>query len=135
MATIARVLGILSFAASVLFVQHGAARAEMPAVTSLLTQELAGAPGREVTMITVEYPPGGEDPIHRHHAQALIYVLEGNVEMQAKGGELVKLGPGQTWSENPGDVHTVGRNASKTEPAKFLVVLIKDKGTPVLVPE
>ncbi|RIL02186.1 MAG: cupin [Proteobacteria bacterium] len=136
MTTNARALGILSIAASVLIVpQGGVARAEPPTVTPLLTKELAGVPGREVVMMTVEYGPGGADPVHRHHAQALVYVLEGSVEMQVEGGELVTLTPGQTFYESADDLHVVGRNASKTEPAKFLVVLVKDRGTPLLIPE
>jgi quercetin dioxygenase-like cupin family protein len=85
-------------------------------------------------MITVEYPPGSVDPIHRHNAQAFVYVLEGSIVMQVRGGKEVTLTPGQTFYEGPDDVHVVGRNASATEPAKFLVVLIKDKGAPVVVP-
>ncbi|HKN30555.1 MAG TPA: cupin domain-containing protein [Roseiarcus sp.] len=85
-------------------------------------------------MITVEYAPGGADPVHRHNAQAFVYVLEGSIVMQVKGGEEVTLTPGQTFYEGPDDVHIVGRNASNTKPAKFLVFLIKDKGAPVLVP-
>ena len=85
-------------------------------------------------MITVEYPPGGADPVHRHDAQAFVYVLEGTVVMQVRGGPEVTLGPGQTFYEGPDDIHVVGRNASTTRPAKFLVMLIKKKGAPVLVP-
>ena len=85
-------------------------------------------------MITVEYAPGGSDPVHRHNAQAFVYVLEGSIVMQVKGEKQVTLTPGQTFYEGPDDVHTVGRNASSTKPAKFLVFLIKDKGAPVLVP-
>src|SRR2546428_12941133 len=103
-------------------------------VTPLLSKDLTGIPGKEALMITVEYPPGSSDPIHRHNAHALVYVLEGSVVMQVKGGKQVTLTPGQTFYEGPDDVHVVGRNASSTKPAKFLVVLIKDKGAPVLVP-
>ena len=85
-------------------------------------------------MITVEYAPGGVDPIHRHNAHAIVYVLEGSIVMQVKGGREVTLNPGETFYEGPDDVHIVGRNASRTKPAKFLVFLIKDKGAPVLVP-
>ena len=88
-----------------------------------------------VLVITVEYAPGASDPIHRHHAQAFVYVLEGSIEMQVKGGELVTLTPGQMFYEAPDDLHVVGRNASSTKPAKFIVVLVKDQGAPVLVPE
>jgi quercetin dioxygenase-like cupin family protein len=124
----------LSVATSTLMLV-GAASAEPVTVTPLMTNDLVGAPGKEVQMITVEYAPGGSDPIHRHYAQAFVYVLEGSIEMQLKGGELVKLTPGQTFYEGPDDLHVVGRNASSTKPAKFLVVLIKEQGAPVLVPE
>ena len=86
-------------------------------------------------MITVEFPPGGADPVHRHNAHGFIYVLEGTVVMQVRGDKQVTLTPGQTFYEGPDDVHVVGRNASNTEPAKLLVFLVKDTGAPVLVPE
>jgi quercetin dioxygenase-like cupin family protein len=85
-------------------------------------------------MITVEYAPGGSSPIHRHNAHAFVYVLEGSIVMQVQGGKQVTLTPGQTFYENPSDVHVVSRNASNTEPAKFLVVLVKDKGAQVVIP-
>ena len=85
-------------------------------------------------MIVVEYPPGGAHPIHRHNAHGVLYVLEGSVVMQVKGGKAVTLTPGQTFYEGPTDVHVVGRNASTTQPAKFLVLLVKDKGAPALIP-
>jgi len=103
-------------------------------VTPLLSKDLTDIPGKEGLMITVEYPPGGSDPIHRHNAYGFIYVLEGSIVMQVKGGKEVTLTAGQTFYEGPDDVHVVGRNASKTEPAKFVVVLVKDKGAPVLTP-
>jgi quercetin dioxygenase-like cupin family protein len=112
----------------------GTAMAQEPKITSLMSKELADNPGKEVLMITVGYAPGGVDPVHRHNAQAFVYVLEGSIVMQLKGGNEVTLTPGQTFYEGPDDVHVVGRNASSTKPAKFLVVLIKDKGAPVLVP-
>lgn len=117
-----------------------AARAAAPAdleakVTQLMSKDLKEFPGKEGLMITVEYPPGSVDPVHRHHAHAFVYVLEGSIVMQVKGGKEVTLKPGDTFYEGPDDVHTVGRNASKTEPAKFVVFFVKDKGAPVLVPE
>jgi quercetin dioxygenase-like cupin family protein len=108
--------------------------AQQPTVTSLMSKDLTEIPGREVLMITVEYAPGGADPIHRHNAHGFIYVLEGSIVMQVKGGKEVTLTPGQTFYEAPDHVHVVGRNASSTKPAKFLVFLVKDKGAPVLVP-
>ena len=103
-------------------------------VTSLMSKVMTDVSGKEGLMITVEYPPGGSDPIHRHNAHAFLYVLEGSVVMQVKGGKQVTLTPGQTFYEDSNDVHLVGRNASKTQPAKFLVFLVKDKNAPVLVP-
>ena len=100
----------------------------------LMSKDLPELPGREVSMIIVEHAPGGSSPIHRHHAHAIVYVLEGSVVMQVKGGPQVTLTPGQTFYEGPDDVHVVDRNASSTQPAKFLVFLIKDKGAPALVP-
>ena len=112
----------------------GTLRAQEAKVTSLMSKDLPENPGKEMLMITVEHAPGGSSPIHRHNAHAMVYVLEGSVVMQVKGGKEVTLTPGQTFYEGPNDVHVVDRNASKTNPAKFLVVLIKDKGAPALVP-
>jgi quercetin dioxygenase-like cupin family protein len=103
-------------------------------VTELMSKDLTNLPGKEGLMITVEYPPGSSDPIHRHNAHGFIYVLEGSVVMQVKGGKEVTLTPGQTFYEGPDDVHVVGRNASQTKPARFVVFFVKDKGAPVLVP-
>ncbi len=108
--------------------------AQQPDVVVLMSKDLTDIPGKEATMLTVEYPPGGSDPVHRHYAQAFVYVLEGSVVMQVKGGKEVTLTPGQTFYEGRDDVHIVGRNASTTKPAKMLVVLVKDKGAPLLVP-
>ena len=111
-----------------------ASAAESARVTELMTKALDQFPGKEVTMITVEYPPGAVDPVHRHNASTFVYVLEGSIVMQMKGGRKVTLRPGQTFYEDPKGIHLVGRNASKTIPAKFLVLLVKDKGAPILVP-
>ena len=110
------------------------AMAQEPKVTSLMSKELPESPGREALMITVEHAPGGSSAIHRHNAHAFVYVLEGSVVMQLKGGQQVTLTPGQSFYEGPDDVHVIDQNASSTQPAKFLVVLIKDKGAPALVP-
>lgn len=112
----------------------GTVAAQEAKVTELLVKDLPDFPGKEGLMITVEYPPGSSDPIHRHNAHAFVYVLEGSIVMQVKGGKEITLTPGQTFYEGPSDIHVVGRNASKTKPAKFVVFLVKDKGTPVLVP-
>ena len=108
--------------------------AQTDPVKTLMTQDLSGVPGREVSMITVDYPPGASTPAHTHHAQALVYVLEGSIVMQAKGKEPVTLTKGQTWSEGPDDVHVVSRNASTSAPARYLVFMVKDKGAPILTP-
>src|SRR5262249_19026767 len=103
-------------------------------VTQVLSKDLTDIPGKEGIMLTVEYPPGGSDPVHRHNADAFVYVLEGSVVMQVEGGKEVTLTPGQTFYEGHDDVHVVGRNASQTKPAKFVVFMVKDKGAPVLTP-
>jgi len=113
----------------------GTLMAQQAKVTELFSKDLTNLSGnKEGLMITVEYPPGSVDPIHRHNAHAFVYVLEGSIVMQVKGGKEVTLTPGQTFYEGPDDVHVVGRNASKTKPAKFVVFLVKEKGAPVFVP-
>jgi quercetin dioxygenase-like cupin family protein len=108
--------------------------AQEAVVTPLMTKELADVPGKEALMLMVEYPPGSSDPVHRHNAHAFVYVVEGSIVMQVKGGKPVTLTPGQTFYEGPDDIHVVGRNASSTKPAKFLVLLVKKQGAPALVP-
>jgi len=103
-------------------------------VTPLLTQALAGIEGKEVSMVTVTYPPGGASSAHRHNADVFVYVLEGSVVMQVDGGEPVTLTAGQTFHESPEDVHRVSKNASDTKPAKILAILVKDEGAPATVP-
>jgi len=128
-------LGLLFLMPATLMAQQPAAsQAPQASVTSLTSKDLPEFPGKEALMITVEYPPGSVDPIHRHNAHAFVYVLEGSIIMQVKGGKEVTLTAGQTFYEGPDDVHVVGRNASSTKPAKFVVFFIKDKGAPVLVP-
>jgi quercetin dioxygenase-like cupin family protein len=108
--------------------------AQEPTVTPVLTKELPDLPGKELLVVTVDYAPGGADAVHRHNADALVYVLEGSVVEQVKGGKPVTLMPGQTFYEGPDDVHNVGRNASRTRPAKLLAILVKNKGAPPVVP-
>jgi quercetin dioxygenase-like cupin family protein len=112
----------------------GALVAQEAKVTELMSKDLTKCPGEEGVMMIVDYPPGNVDPIHRHNAHAFVYVLEGSIVMQVRGGKEVTLTPGQTFYEGPDDVHVVGRNASKTEPAKFVLFFVRDKGAPVLVP-
>ena len=117
-----------------LYLMRSPITAQQAEVVPLMSKDLTDIPGKEAVMITVTYPPGSSDPVHRHYAHAFVYVLEGSVVMQVKGGKEVTLTPGQTFYEGPDDIHVVGRNASKTRPAKFLVVMLKDKGSPILVP-
>ena len=116
------------------FLISGALIAQDAQVTPIQSKDLADFPGKEGLMITVVYPPGSSDPSHRHNAHAFVYVLEGSVVMQVKGGKEVTLTPGQSFYEGPNDIHVVGRNASATKPAKLLVLLVKNKGAPVLIP-
>lgn len=104
-------------------------------VTPLISKDLAGVSGKEAQMYTVDFPPGYSSPVHRHNAQVFLYVLEGSIVTQVKGGKEVTLTPGQTYYEDPNDIHAVSRNASSTKPAKFLVFLVKEKGAPSLVLE
>ena len=108
--------------------------APQPVVTPVMLKDLADVPGKEMLMITVEYPPGAVESIHRHDAYAFLYVLEGSIIEQVRGGKEVTLTPGETFYEGPNDVHTVGRNASTTKPAKFVVVLLKKKGVDAVLP-
>jgi quercetin dioxygenase-like cupin family protein len=103
-------------------------------VTPLMSKDLTQFPGKEGLMVTVEYPPGSSDPIHRHNAYGFLYVLEGSIVMQVRGGKEMTLTPGQTFYEGPDDVHVVGRSASQTKRAKFVVFFVKDKGAPILMP-
>lgn len=105
-----------------------------PVVTPLTLKELPDLPGKEMLMITVVYPPGTVEHIHRHDANAFIYVLEGSIIEGVRGGKEVTLTPGQTFYEGPNDVHTIGRNASTTKPAKFVVVMLKKKGVDAVLP-
>jgi quercetin dioxygenase-like cupin family protein len=126
-----RILCVLLLAAS------GAQAQDIPTkkvVTELMTKALSDIPGKEVLMLNVTYPPAGDDPVHRHNAHGFVYVLEGSVIMGVKGGKEQTLLPGEIFYEGPNDVHTVGRNASKTKPAKFVVFLLKDQNTPALIP-
>jgi quercetin dioxygenase-like cupin family protein len=113
-----------------------AALASVPAegadVKELFAIDLADYPGKEGRMVEVSYPPGARDMVHRHDAHAFVYVLEGKIIMQLKGKPAVTLTAGQTFYEGPTDVHVVGRNASDTEPARFIVVFLKAKGAPIL---
>jgi quercetin dioxygenase-like cupin family protein len=120
---------LATLAALVLSAGPGSAAAPDAVVTQLLARDLIGVSGKEVTMETVEYPPGGHSPPHRHHAQVFVYVLEGSLRMQVQGSPAVTLGPGGTFYESPDDLHIVSENSSQTEPAKFLVVMVKEKGT------
>jgi quercetin dioxygenase-like cupin family protein len=103
-------------------------------VNTLFTKQLSEEPDKESDVIIVNYAPGAVDAIHRHEAHVVVYVLEGEVEMQVRGGTLQRLGPGEVFYESPEDVHTVSRNASKTKPAKFVAFFIKNEGTPILTP-
>jgi quercetin dioxygenase-like cupin family protein len=121
-------------ALALLCLMTGTAVAQEPKVTMLMSKDLPESTGKEALMITVEHAPGGSNAVHRHNAHAFVYVLEGSVTMQLKGGQETTLKPGQSFYEGPADVHVVDRNASATQPAKFLVLLIKDKGAPALLP-
>lgn len=128
-------LRILGTALVLAVVAHPAHAADpQPIVTPVMMKDLADIAGKEALMLVVDYPPGTVEALHRHNAHAFVYVIEGTIVMQVRGGKEVTLKPGQTFYEGPNDVHTVGRNASKTQPAKFVVVLVKNKGVDPVLP-
>ena len=105
-----------------------------PEVKEIMSKPLPDIPGKEGLMLAVTYPPGSADEIHRHNAHAFVYVIEGSIVMQLRGAEPVTLKAGETFYEGPNDVHIVGRNASDSQPAKFVVFLVKKQGVPVFIP-
>jgi quercetin dioxygenase-like cupin family protein len=123
---------VLAFSAQ--FTSAANAGSPQPVVIPAMQKDLADLPGREMLMLTVEYPPGTLEHIHRHDAYAFVYVLEGSIIEGVRGGKEVTLTPGQTFYEGPDDVHTVGRNASASKPAKFVVVMLKKKGVDAVLP-
>jgi quercetin dioxygenase-like cupin family protein len=123
----------IGIAAGVMAAQFATA-APPPDVKEIMSKPFPDIPDKEGLMLTVTYPPGGADEIHRHNAHAFVYVLEGSVVMQLRGGEPVTLKTGETFYEGPNDVHIVGRNASDSKPAKFVVFLVKKQGVPVFIP-
>lgn len=125
--------GLAALMSGAFFAKRALATPE-PIVSELVTKALPDIPGKEALMLSVTFPPGSVDPIHRHNAHGFVYVLEGSVIMGVKGGKEMTLTPGQTFYEGPNDIHSVGRNASSTKPAKFLVLLIKEKGAPAVLP-
>jgi quercetin dioxygenase-like cupin family protein len=134
-------IGALTFALLIAgeLVPTGTLRAQNAAatqetITPLITKDLAGSASEQVLMYTVDFPPGFSSPIHRHNAQVSVYVLDGSVVMQVRGQKEVTLRPGQSFYEDPADIHTVSRNASNTKPAKFLVFMINKKGAPLVIP-
>jgi quercetin dioxygenase-like cupin family protein len=132
--SVLRILGATFVFASPAQLAQPARDAPKPVVVPILQKDVADMPGREMLMLTVDYPPGAVESIHRHDATAFVYVLEGTIVEQVRGGKEVTLTPGQTFYEGPNDVHTVGRNASATKPAKFVVVLLKKKGVDPVLP-
>ena len=129
-----RILGTALVLACSAQLTQSAPAAPQPVVVPVMRKDLPDEPGKEMLMLTVDYPPGAVESIHRHDAYAFVYVLEGTIVEQVRGGKEVTLTPGQTFYEGPNDVHTVGRNASTTKPAKFVVVLLKKKGVDAVLP-
>ncbi len=125
-----RILAALMLMSTAAFAQAPAAAPAPP----LLSKDLIPGPGKEVRMSVLRSAPGAASPVHRHNGQVFVYILSGNMEMQVKGQSPVQLGPGQTFYESPDDIHVASRNLSKTEPAKFLVVMVVNKGAPTTVP-
>ncbi|MEO7728520.1 MAG: cupin domain-containing protein [Burkholderiales bacterium] len=100
----------------------------------LMVKDLPDFPGKEATVLIVEYPPGTSNPPHRHNGHVFLHVLEGQLNAQVKGGELTVLNPGSTYYESPTDIHIISRNPSSTVPAKAMIFLIHDQGAPLSTP-
>jgi quercetin dioxygenase-like cupin family protein len=111
----------------------GSANAQVGTVTRLMTRDLPDVPGKEGMMETVAFAPGEVSQPHRHNADLFVYVLEGSVITQVKGGVAQTVHAGEVFYESPTDLHIVSRNASETQPAKLLVFYVKVKGAPPTV--
>src|ERR1700752_4641655 len=130
-----RILGMaVVLAGGAQLTQPAHAEPPQPIVVPIMQKDLPDLPGKEVLMLNVEYPPGTVEHIHRHDASAFVYVLEGTIVEGVRGGKEATLTAGQTFYEGPNDVHTVGRNASATKPAKFIVIMVKKKGVDAVLP-
>ena len=102
-------------------------------VTRLMTQDLPDLPGKEGMIEIVDFAPGEASQVHRHNCDLFVYVLEGSVVTQLKGGSPQTVNTGGVFYESPTDIHIVSRNASETQPAKLAVFYVKAKGTPPTV--
>jgi quercetin dioxygenase-like cupin family protein len=127
-------IAVQSAVVGMLCLLAASAIAEEAKVNPIMTKDLTGLTGKEGTMLMVEYAPGGSSERHKHNANTFVYVLEGSIVMQVEGGKEVTLSPGQTFYESPTDIHSVSKNASSTQPAKFLVFMVKEKGAPLVLP-
>ena len=103
-------------------------------VTLVYEHALPNVPGKSIKGVLVEYASGGTSSAHTHPKSAFIYatVLEGAILSSVNNGPVVTYRAGQSFSEMPGDRHSVSENASKTEPAKLLAVFVVDTDEKVL---
>ena len=104
------------------------------AAAPLMLKDVIGLPGKEVRVVIVDSAPGASSPVHRHNGQVFVYMLSGKMIMQVKGFPPVTVGPGDTFYENPDDIHTMSKNASDKDPARFVVFMIVNKGEPISTP-
>ena len=131
---VSRIAAVVAFGVALTLGSTSALYAQGSVSAPLLSKDLPEFAGKEVVMSTVTYPAGVASAPHRHDAHTFVYVLEGSVVMQVEGGQPMTLSPGQTFYENPTDVHATSKNASATQPAKILVFMLKDKGKPATRP-
>lgn len=103
-------------------------------MTLVYDQPLPNVPGKSLKGVLVEYQPGGTSAAHTHPPSAFIYatVLEGAIRSQVNGGPFKTYHAGESFSEFPGDRHSVSENASTTEPARLLAVFVVDTNETVL---
>jgi quercetin dioxygenase-like cupin family protein len=130
---------ILLLVAAALFIlgwdgPHAGHAQQKPTIQSLLRSDLQGLPGQETILEVLTIPPGGATPRHIHpDGHEIVYVLEGTTTAEIDGRQTRNYGVGEVVHVPPNVPH-VGRNASTTEPLKVLVIRIKDKSKPVMVP-
>jgi quercetin dioxygenase-like cupin family protein len=118
-------------AVAVAFSMAGSASAhdgEAETVAKNFEAAISNIPGKSLLAVEVEYAPGAASPSHTHAKSAFIYayVISGAIESKVNDGETRIYRAGESWSEQPGAIHSISRNPSKTEPAKLLAVFVLD---------
>ena len=94
----------------------------------VFSEALVNVPGKALTVVEVDVPPGVGSPSHQHAGTVFVYVLEGTVKSQLNNGEIVEYKKGESWIEPPGTVHSMTENPRKTENARVMAVFVAEEG-------